>query len=571
MSLTVRQALNIPALQKCRIMAGEGGLDQEIRHVTVMDTPDIARWLRGSEFLLCNTYVIRDDVKQQIGLVTEAHNCNVAALGVKTRRFVNGLPRQMLERADALNLPVIEIPEECAWVDIMSPVYNHITSEQYSRLLKSSELHNRFTRLSLEGEGLDEITRTLGQIVEIPVVMINQHRELLQVYPKDWPGYEQLTINKLVSITTLDHQTLLDAHSVFRVDPEKSGMPWPALICSMARGEQQYGHLICLAEGRALVPEDLMAMEHAATVASLEILKLRAINVVRRRFRNNFLYDIFMGKMQDEEIIRSRAQHVDWNLRSNYGLFTMDIDSVNGQRDSMSSKEDLERIREDLFYSTRRCLESISKDSLLMQLSGAITVLVPINDQIRERHRREAASQNHQEQDNQIILLVAEQVKEYVERFVPQVQVTIGAGRVYPNVTQLSTSYHEAQKALRLGRIVWGQGSIAHYDNLGVYRVLHSANAGELVAFASEFLGPLANQGDENESVLLQTLEAYFEHNESVEETSKYLFVHPNTVRYRLAKVEERTGLTLSRNQHRVNLEIALKIKKFLKSEARHS
>lgn len=94
MSLKVRDLLNIVELEGIRLLAGEGGLDRDVINVNVMEAPDIARWLRGGEFLLTSAYLAREQPEKLSNLVEEIYGANAAALGIKLGRFIPSCRRK---------------------------------------------------------------------------------------------------------------------------------------------------------------------------------------------------------------------------------------------------------------------------------------------------------------------------------------------------------------------------------------------------------------------------------------------------------------------------------------------
>jgi len=489
----------------------------------------------------------------------------VAALGVRTRRFVDGLPDKMLEAADSLGLPVIEISEHYAWVDVMNPVFSPIINEQYARLLKSAESHRRFTQLSLDGCGLDEITAALGQLTENPVMLLDRNYTLLHRSTDDSSSQVETLVELLPQLVRERRGRTVEGHSLIELSPSDSGLPWPVLISPLTRADDQYGYLVCAACNSSLTPEDVMAMEQAATVSVLEMLKQQAIEHVRYRFRNNFLYDLTTGKITGEEVIHARAGYVGWSLNERYGLLLLELDEAEGgqrRRSNAFSREGIERAKERVFSCVRQFVDSILSGCLYMQLSGTLTILVPLDDS--SRRSLEAALCSSGQTESEVLVKLAQRVRDHIEAAPVRSRATIGVGRVYPRLDQLHRSYREAKRALQLGRVVWGSGAVTHYNNLGVFRILHSANDRELAAFAAEILEPLRDPAGKDNGFLTETLEAYFRHDQKIDEAARRLHVHPNTVRYRLRKVEQLTGLDLGRNEHRMNLEMALKIDHYL-------
>ncbi len=97
--------------------------------------------------------------------------------------------------------------------------------------------------------------------------------------------------------------------------------------------------------------------------------------------------------------------------------------------------------------------------------------------------------------------------------------------------------------------------------NWGVYRLLCShPDQDELIALRDEILAPLVMYDQKQNTNLLETLDAYLSHNEDINDTAQALYVHPNTIRYRLERAAKLTGLNLNTSEHRFQIYLALKI-----------
>jgi purine catabolism regulator len=127
-------------------------------------------------------------------------------------------------------------------------------------------------------------------------------------------------------------------------------------------------------------------------------------------------------------------------------------------------------------------------------------------------------------------------------------------------------AYEQARTAVRVGRRVQGPGALAHFDALGVFRLLSLVHDGsELRAFAEETLGPLARSGgsaseQQDSADLRQTLEVLLDANLNVAQAARQLHFHYNTLRYRIAKLERLLGPFGEDPQLRLSLHLALQI-----------
>jgi purine catabolism regulator len=143
----------------------------------------------------------------------------------------------------------------------------------------------------------------------------------------------------------------------------------------------------------------------------------------------------------------------------------------------------------------------------------------------------------------------------------PPASFSTGTSRPVPGAEALPEAYGQALKAARVGRQLHGPGAVAHFDQLGVYRLLSLVNdTEELHAFVRETLGPLAADHDAENSDLRRTLQVLLETNLNVAETARRLHFHYNTLRYRIGKLERLLGNFTDDPHLRLNLTLALHV-----------
>jgi purine catabolism regulator len=131
---------------------------------------------------------------------------------------------------------------------------------------------------------------------------------------------------------------------------------------------------------------------------------------------------------------------------------------------------------------------------------------------------------------------------------------------VIGSIADLAAAYEQAGTAVRVGRRTHGPGAVAHFDGLGVHRVLSLvSDPGELRAFAAEVLGPLG--ADTPDALDLRcTLQELLDRNCNVAETARSLHFHYNTLRYRITKLETMIGPFTSDANLRLDVALALRV-----------
>ncbi len=539
MSLTVAQALSLEPLKNCRLLAGKKGLDNPISHVTVMDTPDIKDWVRGGELVLSNVFVIRDDPDAQVQLVADLAEQGVAALGIKLHRFVEAVPQAMLDSADELALPLLEVPHSIPWIDVINPVLTEVLNRQLALLHRSNTIHHRFTQIALAGGSLTDIMEQLSQLLEVKVGLLSSAWQLL-AGDEDRPWADLFERLPSGSGEGLEEYELPDGQ--YLVMPVTTSRE---VLASLMSGPWE----------DEADPLDRTAMEHAATVAALEILKQRAIQDAERRFWNRFLFDLLHGNIGSRETLDQRAHFLGFDIQRSYAVALMDLGGFS--RLSLDERgQNARALRERVVSGVRTIVGRWDGAAVMSDFSESITILLPVD------------AHDDRTVQNEVLRERGQELQYSVAQLAPGLSVSLAMGRVYSDLLQVSHSFNEAKRVRELAHAVWGSGKITLFDDLGAFRLLYGhADRREMEAFYQEIIYPIVAYDRKRGSDLVLTLETYFRCQQDVRETSRQLYVHVNTVRYRLRRIESLTGLSLSDSEQCLCVQLGLKVRRLLVDE----
>ena len=140
----------------------------------------------------------------------------------------------------------------------------------------------------------------------------------------------------------------------------------------------------------------------------------------------------------------------------------------------------------------------------------------------------------------------------------------IGIGTVAEHLRELADAYKEAQTAIDVCKVFDTEKSIINYENLGIGRLIYQLPTTLCEIFLTEVFKK--NSIDALDQETLFTINKFFENNLNVSETSRKLFVHRNTLVYRLEKIKKLTGLDLRMFDHAIVFKVALMVRKYLSS-----
>ena len=145
-----------------------------------------------------------------------------------------------------------------------------------------------------------------------------------------------------------------------------------------------------------------------------------------------------------------------------------------------------------------------------------------------------------------------------------RIKTIIGIGTVAEHLRELADSYKEAQTALEVGKVFDTEKSVMHYENLGIGRLIYQLPTTLCEIFLREVFKK--NSLDSLDQETLFTINKFFENSLNVSETSRKLFVHRNTLVYRLEKIRKLTGLDLRQFDHAIVFRVALMVRQYLAS-----
>jgi len=261
------------------------------------------------------------------------------------------------------------------------------------------------------------------------------------------------------------------------------------------------------------------------------------IQSIERKHREQFLYDILYHNFSSsEEVIRMGRF---WNMRLEKPHHVVVVEF-----DQHIDVDKHAQLLAELDREWMRVLSARFVQPILMLLNMQLVILFE-DDQEPARSQGELAA------------VMADAMAKVKEDFPKILPFSIGIGRLHYSVSEICRSFQEARQALSLGRFRQPENGITCYEDLGVLKLLSHIRAEELDDFAQETLEALMAYDSHNDTDLLRTLEIYFQENECLPLAAEKLFIHANTLRNRLKKIESILGVELNQADVRVRFYVA--------------
>lgn len=414
-------------------------------------------------------------------------------------------------------------------------------ARQNKLLRRSSVLEERVTALALEGSSLQDIARAVATVTDEPCfIHRGDLRRLAAVMPTDCDTPSRSLFDRDVSAacTSTALASLEGGKGPVVLGPfAAEGLHRRFLVAPIVARDECWGYLVIAEMGRRLTALDMGVARRAASIAALELSTNRRAAAAEDQARDALMRDLLSGSA-DERGLRDRAAHHGLELDQRHAVVI-----VHG-REGATTPLTCEAV-EGAFVQAGQTAPMLatSRDD------GVVVVLAALD---REAPRLEGTRRMKAFVEGAIAALSAD----------GDVVAAVSSACVVP--AGCAEALEETQKVLQVLLTVGasGGGSVLTSDDLGVGRlILASSNRSEAHRFAEHTLGPLLDEEEGRSSDLLQTLCVFFDSCRSVRRSAASLGVHENTIRYRLSRVAEITGLDLAANpDHQLSGQLAVLI-----------
>ncbi len=528
-SVSLGDVLALEPLRGARVVAGAAGLDRRVRRVNVMEVPDILRWVKADELLLTTAYPLRDDRAALADLVPGLADRGLAGLALKPARYIETIPPEMLAAADRLAFPLVELPGDASFNEIINAVLTVILNAQAARLQRTAEIHGRFTTIVLGGGGLRQIAETLGEAIGRPVAILSAQNAIhAMVGGADWLG----PVGATVPVRPGPVMQVLDGQ--------------PVVVQPIQAGPERFGSIVVQGDGQELAEDQVDAIEYAATVAALRQVQARVVAEADRRFQAICLEELVTGHVE-RTVLMERALAFSWDLSVPRAVMIARLDELAGRpfAELAGTSEEV-GARHRLADAARAAL---GRTAIIWERSAEIGALAVAHPSSPSAPHPGSLAETG-------MRLLAE-----ARRVIPDAIVSVGLGRVRADPLGLSESYREARRALAVGGWARGPGQVSVFDDLGVDRLLVNMPDAEQVDFAETMLGLLIAHDARHRTDLLPTLEVFLA-TRNAALSARRLFVHYNTVKGRLRTIEEVLGPVLDDPDRCLGLALALRIRR---------
>lgn len=558
--IKLKEVMEIQPFSRAELIGGKGGLERMVSSANIQEVPEVDRWLHGGEILFTAGYAFQTGEKG-VQLMMTLNEKGAVALAVKPGAYLPEIPKEMVQYADDHDFPLFLLPGDLPYMDCILPIFHRITQSQIAVMKRNEEIHNRLIQVMVEGRGLKGLCSVLGQMIAGAAAVVSPRGMLLALdlgILEDRPGEKEqglmqerydLYRRELAGRRFSESTPKRMKKNKCNLLHDSSGKP-QICIPIFVKNEHIAYLFLDMPEHEAN-SMDLLAFENASSLIAVELLKEQAAKHEEQKVKEQLLDDLLAKRYGDEEVILRRGRYVGFDFTKKSCAFILGIDSfedcLSGGK-KMSEKK-IQKIKQDMRAELERQFSEERIPVLLLGNGMDITGLI----QTENRNRTQKS-----------IPALSAVLRRLASRY-GQLNFSVGIGREKEGLERVAESWNEAKYAIKAGRKIKKKAEeprLTCFEQLGCLCFLcQIEDTRATTDFYYEYMGEIERYDQENEGVLVETLEAYFANGSNLRKTAEALFVHKNSVIYRLGKVESLLGKKLSDDQVLFHLQLCLKLR----------
>lgn len=495
------------------IIGGSNGLNRMITNINVMEVPDVFNWVRQGDLLLTTAYSIKDNEKAQNELIPKLCEYGIAAIGIKTKRYLPNVPQRMIDLSNEYRIPILELNYEVGYSQTISEVLEEILSEKTKWLVEQHHHIQLLTSTLIMGENTRTFIETFAKCTGLQAGLITYQSELITTeegLSNEWP--ETLSLKP----ATLNPQS--GDFTCFCLDeaPYKLYMP-------IQKYNETIAYFICWGRGEVDWKPMQLLLQHTTNLLTLQMVKQQSLKSLEDNRKDLFLKAWILGEIKDPQTIALQAASSGLQLEAEYSL-------------CLTSKLDTYTHKELMIVKNYAILHGI----IMLSMGNEWVLMIP------KPLTRQNKSFNN---------LLAELKKSLK---MPTIKLGISSLKAKEDIHE---GYQEAQSALELWGVILPGESLCYYEKLGMYPIVHFlSDQASIKKQLFQYIQPLYDYDLKHNSKLIDTLITYLHCGGNIKETSIALFCHYNSIVYRLDRIKTLLEVDLKDPDIRFQLQMAVKV-----------
>ncbi|GAF40352.1 purine transport regulator [Agrilactobacillus composti DSM 18527 = JCM 14202] len=520
--MEMAQMLQAPELAAIQVIAGGAGLTREVSAIGMIEAPDIEAYLMPGQLLVTTGYHYYQDLKRLKNLIEKMAATGCAGLGIKANRYFTQVPPEIIQLADGLDFPLLLTPAQEFLSQTVKALTEVVIQSDAFTLSRVLDQNQTLSQLALNNSKYDTVLAQCASFLGSDVLLLDSHFRIRYTNPA-LKNQQQAITAALRLHSQVNYLTLTTSTTIPCLGRQLTIYP---LMVMYGENKSFFG---VFDAGQPNATKQLQLQQIQSTL-SLMNSRTDVMHESAAHQQAEFFSHMLGGGLP-QDMLQEQLQHYD--LALNQVVFT----SICG----------VKAVDPGALLSTRQ----------VEHLSRLVTWFI-------SEYALKITSFTHQQQ---VVLIIQasenpQHVLKTLAQFLqtkidPRFQLKIGVSHAKLALAQLGNLYAEAKEAYTLAE--QSATTIQRFRPKEVSELLHLIPANEAQTFVAELLQPLLQMKNQSEAQDLQhTLWLYLYHHQQINKVAQELYIHRNTVVYRLKKLQQLLAIDLQDPEVTQRLFIAL-------------
>ncbi len=527
--MKIREIFNLNNnLKSLKILAGEGGLDREIKDIEIVEVPDGIYWINEGDLAITTAYFLHKEGSDLTSWIEVLNEKGGVGLGIKTGRFLKKISESDIERANELDFPLFEIPIHLGYSDMTWPIISKILGEKDYINLRFEKYNEELLNFSSKNYVTRDIFPIMKKYMKNPFAAFSFYNNKIESISN---SENELPIANIIFIINNKNEVINTSSDFICIDREDKKIWITAL---RAEGEI-VGYFSILSNDDSYIEVDFKMSKLSFPYLILGILLEKSYDYLRYNSKEDFLKSLMHEEITNKIKLKSDAAY--YNIAFDLRRIVWIIE-INPKEEF---KNNLNKI-----YEIINSKFTLNEMHIIFE-NNRIIFINNVNENPYDK-----AWFRH---------LIKE-----LEYKLPKYSFKIGVSKIFDSLNKLYTAYDEAKFCLENALKVEGE-NIQLFDDLIIYYVLNEISRHpQLTRLYEDTIKKLKDYDINYGTELVKTIGIYIENNYNVLKTSQDLYIHRNTLYKRLKKIENIIDLNMKESDKNFILSLGLRLDKLYNS-----
>ncbi len=533
------EVLALPRFSDLQLLSSHSNLTQPLESVEITETPDVADFIPKNVMILTTAMIYKDDQEKLKPFIDSLKQAECTALGIKVGRFLDEISPEIAAYASAVDLPLIKIPSTQPLGGLLHEIVGYLRDSKTEQMSVAFDIQKRFSTLLMQDVDATRFIAEFAKILNAPIILLSPWQQVI-AHSNYFYG-NQKSAEFFIEQLSKDHfQQLAQEKKIFRLQDERQENIQVAGFPIRVNDYFPY-YLLVLSPEQIPYPISEFAIDQAILVLTFMLFKNQKIAESFEHLKTDFL-DRLLNTHQE-----ALSKHQNWlELWKNYRLINSDyyqLAIVYG----VTKPENETHIRYQqaegqlIFQWLKEQLPEILPDVALFKLKNQNKSILIFQSKKNDH------------------LMILQNLAERLQQALP-ITIRFAFGNAYENLEDLPNSYIEASSTLEASLHAQKPATVQLFHPKGLAGLFEKIGTEDVEYFCQQQLKELAYPTEPTLQELRKTLKVFLDFNCEITKTANALYLHRNTIKYRMNQCEKLLGTSIQEPETSLLLRVALEL-----------